>query len=116
MSGLVRIYKAPRLSRKRIRSLVEEATVDAYGEDEQTGGFLVMITDNLPASFKALVVGEEVEVVGFDGGDAREGIKAICKRRGRRYKVDVLALEWPQPPPKGAEWIEAYRAWVDGGW
>jgi hypothetical protein len=38
----------PDLSEKELDALVEEATVDAYGDDEQLGGFAVMIKENLP--------------------------------------------------------------------
>ena len=34
----------PELSDDELDALVEEATVDAYGDDEQLGGFAVMIT------------------------------------------------------------------------
>jgi len=42
----------PDLSEKELDALVEEATVDAYGDDaygddEQLGGFAVMIKENL---------------------------------------------------------------------
>ena len=37
----------PELSDEELDALVEEATVDAYGDDEQLGGFAVMIEDNL---------------------------------------------------------------------
>jgi hypothetical protein len=37
----------PELSDEELDALVEEATVDAYGDDEQLTGFAVMIEDNL---------------------------------------------------------------------
>jgi hypothetical protein len=37
----------PELSDGELDALVEEATVDAYGDDEQLAGFAVMIEDNL---------------------------------------------------------------------
>ena len=94
--------------------MIEEATVDAYNESEQETGFLTMIEENLRCPFPARIVGEEVEVVRFDVGPAGRGIVAHCRRGGRRYVVDVLALEWPPHPPDGARWIDAYRAWIEG--
>jgi len=38
----------PELSEEELDALVEEATIDAYGDDEQLSGFAVMIEDNLP--------------------------------------------------------------------
>ncbi len=100
----------------RIRKLIEEATVDAYGEEEQEVGFLTMLEDNLPFPFGALVVGEEVEVTGVDPGPGNRGIEAVCERKGRAYRISIISLEWPGRPPPGAEWIEAYRRWLIGDW
>ena len=40
------------LSEKELDALVEEATVDAYNEEEQLSGFAVMIEDNLEIPFE----------------------------------------------------------------
>jgi hypothetical protein len=106
----------PDLKKARMRELIEEAIVDAYGEEEQEGGFLVMLQDNLATPFKALVVGEEVAVRAFDLGLGGRGIVAVCNRKGRKYRVSVTSLEWVAKPPKGAEWVEAYKAWLSGNW
>ncbi len=45
----------PELSDDELDALVEEATVDAYGDDEQLGGFAVMIEDNLEVPFETTV-------------------------------------------------------------
>lgn len=78
----------------RLRDLIEEAIVDAYGDVEQEAGFLVMLENNLPFPFKAFVVGEEVEVRGVDQGAHDREIVAICKRKGREYRVSITSLEW----------------------
>jgi hypothetical protein len=75
-----------------MRRLIEEALVDAYGEDEQHGAFLVMFEDRVPCPFTALVVGEEVEVRGFDWPGPPHEIAAVCRRKGRTYRVNVTAL------------------------
>ena len=66
--------------------------------------------------FKARVVGEEVEVRSFDWDGSSQGIVAICRRKGRHYRVNVTALEWSGRPPTGAIWFDAYRAWLRGAW
>ena len=98
----------------RIAKLVEEAIVDCYTEDERHGSFLVMLEEHLRCPVRALVVGEGVTVVGF-GWDPPREIVARCRRDRRMHRVNVTALEWPSAPPQGAEWIEAYRAWLRGG-
>jgi len=100
----------------RIRRLVGEAVVDAYDDTEQETGFLTMMEDSLPFPFKALVVGEEVDVTGVDFGPGGRGVEALCERNGKTYRVGVLALEWSGRPPSGAEWLEAYAAWLEGDW
>ena len=108
--------KGQKRTSPRIRELIEEAIVDAYGDEEQEVGFLTMLQDNLPFPFRALVVGEEVEVTGLDQGVHERGIMAICKRKGKKYRISVTSLEFAGQPPEEAEWIEAYKAWVRGGW
>jgi hypothetical protein len=54
----------PDLSEKELDALVEEATVDAYGDDEQLGGFAVMIEENLEMPFQTTVLGVQVTVTG----------------------------------------------------
>jgi hypothetical protein len=98
----------------RLRRFIEEALVDAYGEDEQHGAFLVMLEDRVACPFTALVVGEEVDVRGFDWAGAPHEIVALCRRKGRTYRVSVTALQWAGRRPVGAEWLDAYRAWLKG--
>lgn len=99
-----------------LRRLIEQALVDCYTEDEQHGAFLVMLDDHVACPFKARVVGEEVEVRGFDWDGSSQGIVAICRRKGRQYRVTLTALEWSGRPPTGAIWFDAYRAWLRGAW
>lgn len=68
------------------------------------------------SSAKALVVGEEVEIRGFDWDGTPQGIVAICRRKGRTYRVNATAIEWAGRAPVGVEWFDAYRAWLKGNW
>jgi hypothetical protein len=104
----------PKVDEARLEELVEEATVDAYTEDEQRTGFLTMIQDNLDVPFETKVLGVPVQVTGIDFNDAEE-IVAICKRGARVQRIPVLDLPLPTPPPEGFEWIEAYRFYQHGG-
>jgi hypothetical protein len=99
---------------RRIEKLIEEACVDAYTESEQEGGFLVGLEENLVCPSRARVIGEEVDVVGFDMDRSGRGIVAKVRRGGRTYTVNVTALEWGKKPPPGAEWIDAYIRWGGG--
>lgn len=101
------------LSRADLDELVEEAIVDAYGEDEQLTGFYTMIEDNLALPFTTWVLGVEVSVEGIDLTDC--GVVAICVRGTHRQSIPILDLPLPVPPPPGSEWIAAYRLWEGGG-
>lgn len=100
------------LKPEKIKQLIEEATLDCYGEYECIIGFQCTIDDNLKFPFKAKVVGEEVEVVGVDLKN--ETVVAVCKRNNKNYTVDILSIEYKPKDIDGWEWIEAYRAWAEG--
>jgi hypothetical protein len=105
---------ALRLSEARLAEMIEKATVDAYGESEQTTGWFTMIDQNLAVPFETTVLGVPVTVERIDL-NASEQIVAVCRRGRNRQALPILDLPMPSPPPEGAEWIEAYRQWrVDG--
>jgi len=97
-------------SPSRLDALIEEATVDAYGDAEQATAFLTVLDEHLAVPCEASVLGEVVAVEKIDLGDAGELI-AMCRRRGKRHKVRLSELELTAPRPKGAEWVAAYRRW-----
>jgi hypothetical protein len=105
--------RRPKTTGRHLRKLIEEAVVDCYTEEEQHGGFLVMFQDHVACPFRALVVGEEVEVRGFDWDGTPQGIVAVCRRKGRTHRVNVTTLEWIGRPPVGAE--RAIGSWRRGG-
>jgi hypothetical protein len=98
------------LSRADLDGLVEEAIVDAYGEDEQLTSFYTMIEENLALPFTTRVLGIEVTVEGIDLMDC--GIAAICVRGTHRQSIPIRELPLPSPPPPGSEWITAYGHWA----
>jgi Calcium binding len=100
----------PELSEKELNALVEEATVDAYNDEEQLSGFAVMIEDNLEMPFETTVLGVMVTVNGV--AQTESGIVADSVCDGQHQAISALDLPLPEPPPKGAEWIAAYRHWA----
>ncbi|MFJ9345025.1 hypothetical protein [Streptomyces sp. NPDC101237] len=94
-----------------LEALIEEATVDAYGQDEQLTGFFTMIEERLAVPFTTTVLGVEVSVVGV--GLAEDGrVVARCARGSARQDIGILDLPPPKPAPEGSQWIEAYRSWA----
>ena len=106
--------QAPQISKRRLESMAEEATVDAYGEAEQAGGFFTMIEEHLRVPFSTTVLGVEVVVTRVDMTEADE-IVVICQQGRDKQRISILELPLPSPPPEGAEWIAAYRYWQKGG-
>jgi hypothetical protein len=102
------------LSTADLDRLIEEATVDAYGESEQTIGFFTMLANHLAMPFAANVLETDVIVERLDVTDD-ERIVAVCRRGRSRLQIGILDLPIPNPPPGGAEWIEAYRRWSRHG-
>jgi hypothetical protein len=105
-------FLVPELSDGELDALVAEATVDAYGDDEQLGGFAVMIEDNLEVPFDTTVLGTTATVRKVT--QTESGIVADCVRDGHHQAISVLDLPLPEPPPPGAQWIAAYRHWAGG--
>jgi hypothetical protein len=103
----------PSLSKAKLEALIEEAVVDAYGEDEQMVGLLTMMQEHLALPFSTNILGVEAVVEKVDM--TRDGrIVAVCRRDGVRQRIEILDLPLPEPAPPGAEWIAAYSYWRRG--
>ena len=103
----------PVLGKAKLEALIEEATVDAYGEDEQKVGLLTMMQEHLALPFRVSILGAEVAVEKISM--TRDGrIVAVCQLDGVRQRIDVLDLPLPKPAPVGAEWVAAYSYWRRG--
>jgi hypothetical protein len=91
--------------------LIEEATVDTYDEIEAVNGFLVAIDEHLAVPFSTTVLGVEVTVVGID---VTNDFRIVARRVREEFRQDIglAELPLPDPPPKGAHWVEAYRRWA----
>jgi hypothetical protein len=100
------------ISKGTLAEMIEEATVDCYNESELVTGWFTMIEDNLAVPFETAVLGAQVTVERIDLSRS-EQIVAICKRGQERQALPILDLPLPSPRPQGADWIEAYRRWLD---
>lgn len=102
-----------RISKARLAEMIEEATVDAYDESEQTTGWFTMFEEHLELPFDAKVLGTSVTVTNIDLRDGGQ-IVAICTRGRDCQAIPLVDLPLPSPKPGGTEWIEAYRSWLRG--
>ncbi|MGD1072093.1 MAG: calcium-binding protein [Bryobacteraceae bacterium] len=102
-----------RLGKAQLDALVEEATVDAYGESEQACGLFTMMEEHLQLPFAARVLDVDLTVEGVDLTVDNE-IVALCRRGAARQTISILDLQIGEPAPEEAEWIAAYRHWRKG--
>lgn len=98
--------RRPKPSNKLLDAMIEEATVDAYNDEEQITGLFTMLEEHLALPFQTTVLGVTATVTKIDLTTGNE-IVAICRRDN--HKIPVLELPLADPAPDGAEWIEAYR-------
>jgi len=89
------------------------ATTWKSGKDsyKPEGIFSLMAPADFPTAFSTTMLGVEVTVERVDLNKAGE-IVAVCRRGPERQRVPVIDLPLPEPKPKGAEWIDAYRRWA----
>jgi len=64
---------------------------------------------------EARVLGDLVEVVDLDGANSslRRGIVARVRKGDQEYPVGLADLEFVEPDPDSAEWLEIYRYWLE---
>ncbi len=91
-------------------AMIEEATVDAYNDEEQITGLFTMLEEHLALPFQTTVLGVTATVTKIELTAGNE-IVAICRRDAHKQAIPILDLPLPTPSPDGVEWIDAYRRW-----
>jgi hypothetical protein len=76
-----------------IEAMIEEATVDAYNDDEQLTGLYTMIEGNLALPFTTTILAVEVTVKNVDL--AADTIVAICTRGRDRQRTTSSTYHCP---------------------
>jgi len=94
-------------------ALIDEVTVDAYGDSEQFWVFRQAFEDGARFPFRARVIGVDVAVTSVDfEGDDRRGLVAVCQRERQSHTVSLLDVT----PTDGVDretcrLLDAYRRW-----
>jgi hypothetical protein len=93
--------------------LLDEITVDAYGEDEQLWAFRQAFEDNVVLPAEAFVIGQPVQVLLIDyDGNERRGLTARCRREGGQEQVIAACdLIFPEGST-AARYLAAYCKWL----
>jgi hypothetical protein len=100
---------------KRVKELLEEATIDCYDEEEEFSGVLNSLGDNLQFPLQAKLAGDLVEVVDLDEGRSslRRGVVARVRKGDREHSVSLVDLTFVNPDPTSADWLAMYSYWAD---
>ena len=100
----------PKPSTKLLDAMIEEATVDAYNDEEQITGLFTMLEEHLALPFDTEVLGITVTVY-QDRPDRRQrDRRGLPPRRSQAGDPDPRPAA-PHTPADGVEWIDAYRRW-----
>ena len=93
--------------------LIEEITVDAYGDDEKLWAFRQAFEDNVTLPAEGFVLGEPVSVVEIDyDGNERRGLTAKCRREdGSEHVVSASDVVFPKGS-NGSLFLASYRRWL----
>ena len=72
---------------KRIRTLIDQATLDSFDESDDQAGLLSSIREEVVVPFWARLDDEDVKVIRFEWPDKGYGLNAVCKsKRGAKAK------------------------------
>ncbi|MGO9465646.1 MAG: hypothetical protein ACLQIB_39520 [Isosphaeraceae bacterium] len=101
-----------RLDMTEVEGALENATVDAYGEDEQHSGLLTAIQEELAFPFQVQVLGETVTVVDMEWPENDEfGLDLVVERNGQRHRIEARSANLLPPFPEGHLYLAAYLDW-----
>jgi hypothetical protein len=91
--------------------LISEITTDCYNDDEELTGFENAFDEEAALPCSGTVIGEEVQVLSVSIQQGRRELIATCERRGRRYQISLLDIEF-QADPETERLLAAYRRWA----
>lgn len=113
MKKISREKKTPQMARAALDELIEEVTLDAYGEQEQLCAFQQAFEDNIALPAEGSVAGGPVEVLAFDyDGNERRGLTAKCRGADGRKYVVAAADVMMAPGSEASRYLAAYRKWM----
>jgi hypothetical protein len=92
---------------KSVQACIDLALTDAYGPDERAVAWLTCIEVMFSRFEHVKVMGNDVQLVGFDLGN--EELVAVCREGKRKARVSLESVEFPQLTPVEARWLQAWK-------
>jgi hypothetical protein len=99
----------------RLKELVEEATAFTYDDEEAFWGLFSALIANLSFPLQAQAGGEAISISRLDGNDSGlpQGIICCADAGGQEKQLNLSEIELAGPDQTTAEWVAAYRYWMD---
>ena len=97
---------------KSVQACIELALTDAYGPDEQAVAWLTCIETMFSRFKQVYVMGNDVQLVGFDLNN--ETIVAVCRQGKRMARMSLDSVEFPEVTPVEARWLKAWKRFSRG--
>jgi len=95
---------------KTVENCFEVATVDARDEDEQAGGWLTCIQEMFDHFEHVSVLGQEVDLEGFDLANER-AVVAICRKGKKKTRIALESVEFSKLSAPESLWLKAWKKW-----
>ena len=95
---------------KTVKDCFEVATVDAYGEEEQATGWLTCIQEMFDKVEHISVLGQEVDLEGFDLANERT-VVAICRKGKKKTRIALESVDFQKLSAKESLWLKAWKKW-----
>jgi hypothetical protein len=92
---------------KSVQACIDLVLTDAYGEDEQAVAWLTCIETMFGRFKRVWLMGEDVALVGFDLQN--HSVVAVCRQRGRKARVTLDSIEFPDLAPIEVRWLQAWK-------
>lgn len=97
---------------KSVQACIELALTDAYGPDEQAVAWLTCVEEMFSRFKQVKVMGNEVELVGFDLSN--QALVAVCRQGKRKARVSLDSVEFSELTPVEARWLQAWKRFSRG--
>ena len=99
--------------KKMYERIIEEATVDCYGEYEQISGWVCLLDESIPTPCNCLIGKEKAILEKIDTDDNSNVVIGIV--RLNKTKVRILIQDIILENQKAMNYINAYAYWCKNG-
>jgi hypothetical protein len=111
--GVQRNTRKPAVPEGEIQRIIETATIDAYGFDEELWGWLALLQDEMEFPCPVHVLGQPFEV---EEPDIKYGrIKFSVYLGGKANWVDATDVMVDDVESRNSVLLAAYRKWLGSG-